>query len=263
MNLVNPYRFGEEADAFSPLDYSILSWLDASDDSTLFDAQTGGATPANGAATNRIEDKSGNDYHYSRSSGGPTRQAAAQNGLDVLRFTGADMRLTSPSFSSTGDCTIIAVIKADAWHPSWYKGVFSHGYGIDPKNSGTTMSLAGSTYLEWSSGDLVVIGDGYLSYRNPRIVAPNSSGSDWRIISATLSASGSFVKINGADVVESVATAGTRSTWTRASVLGSSNLGSEHWDGDIGEVMYFGEGLSSSVVASAESSLAAKWGISI
>jgi hypothetical protein len=110
---------------FTPLALSPSAWLDASDAATIT-IDTG--------AVYQWDDKSGNDNHcvYRPSSGttydparSPVVAAAAQNGLDVLRFDGSNDRLhlsvnIKTLFGFTGgdggqsvvfDFTIITVVK--------------------------------------------------------------------------------------------------------------------------------------------------------
>ena len=81
---------------WTPSAISTALWLDASDSSTLFDAVSGGSTPANNGAIARWEDKSGNTRHVTQSTSGaePTRQTSIQNALDIIRFDGSNDRLT-------------------------------------------------------------------------------------------------------------------------------------------------------------------------
>lgn len=76
--------------SFSPSDLSPALWLDAADSSTLFDATSGGSTPANGGFVRRWQDKSGNLRHITEASVPPTRQTSVQNSKDVIRFSGSN-----------------------------------------------------------------------------------------------------------------------------------------------------------------------------
>ncbi len=96
---------------------SLAAWWDASDDSTLFDATTGGSLPADAATVARIEDKSGNGYHLTQATSGnrPVRQTAEQNSLDVLEFNRTNQtylsRSTVPIAKNVAGVTIAAVYK--------------------------------------------------------------------------------------------------------------------------------------------------------
>lgn len=76
--------------SFNPLNLSPALWLDAADSSTLFDATSGGNTPADAGSVKRWQDKSGNDRHVTEATAAPTRRTGVQNGRDVVRFAGSN-----------------------------------------------------------------------------------------------------------------------------------------------------------------------------
>jgi len=78
---------------WTPAETTTALWLDAADSSTLFDAVSGGSTPADGGSILRWEDKSGNGRHVTNASGAnrPTRQTSSLGG--AARFDGAGDRL--------------------------------------------------------------------------------------------------------------------------------------------------------------------------
>lgn len=83
-----------------------LSWHDASDASTLYDATSGGSLVVADAAVARFEDKSGNGYHLinATSAQRPLRKTSIQHSHDCLLFDGTDDRLRSSSnFPETGN----------------------------------------------------------------------------------------------------------------------------------------------------------------
>lgn len=86
------------AAAWVPTDLADLRcWLDASDSTTLFDANTGGSLPSNNGSVGRWEDKEGsNDANDAVNSSNtkittarPTRVTSAQNSLDAINFNGS------------------------------------------------------------------------------------------------------------------------------------------------------------------------------
>jgi hypothetical protein len=85
---------------WTPAQISTEFWVDASDSSTLFDATTGGSTPADGDPVARWEDKSGNGRHITQSTVGqrPLRQTASQNSLDIVEFDGSNDNLNRSAF---------------------------------------------------------------------------------------------------------------------------------------------------------------------
>jgi len=92
-------------------------WLDASDNTTLFDNTTGGSiVTSDGAAIARWEDKSDNQRHITQSTAGsrPILKKSIQNRNDIIRFDGVDdilFRLDAFVYSA-GASTIFCVIKA-------------------------------------------------------------------------------------------------------------------------------------------------------
>lgn len=75
------------APPWTPSAITTAIWHDCSDASTLFDASSGGSLSAVDADVKRIEDKSGNNRHASRSTSTAKRRAATFNGLDVVEHT--------------------------------------------------------------------------------------------------------------------------------------------------------------------------------
>ena len=114
MNITNPYRHKK----FTPASIDGLDlWLDASDSATLFDATTGGSTPADNASIARWEDKSGNSNHAIQSTAGdqPIRRAASVNSLDSVDFISSDIMIgTSPlTQRQTDEKTVFLVLESD------------------------------------------------------------------------------------------------------------------------------------------------------
>jgi hypothetical protein len=72
---------------WTPSAITTAIWHDCSDASTLFDASSGGSLSAVDADVKRIEDKSGNSRHASRSISTAKRRAATFNGLGVVEHT--------------------------------------------------------------------------------------------------------------------------------------------------------------------------------
>lgn len=90
MNLLAVIAQRNRDTGFSPLSLSPALWLDAADSSTLFDATTGGSTPADAGSVKRWRDKSGNDRHVTEATAAPTRRTGVQNGKDIVRFAGSN-----------------------------------------------------------------------------------------------------------------------------------------------------------------------------
>jgi hypothetical protein len=103
---------------WTPADITTALWIDFADQSTLFDATSGGSIVTNGVGIARAEDKSGNGRNFTESSSGnrPTWTSSVQNGSGVARYDGND-RLTSVEAASTwtflhsSQSTIFVVVK--------------------------------------------------------------------------------------------------------------------------------------------------------
>jgi hypothetical protein len=103
---------------WTPADITTALWIDFADQSTLFDATSGGSVVTNGVGIARAEDKSGNGRNFTEGTSGnrPTWNSGVQNGLGVARYDGND-RLTSVAASSTwtflhsSQSTIFVVVK--------------------------------------------------------------------------------------------------------------------------------------------------------
>lgn len=80
------------AGGFDPLSLSPTAWIDASNQTKVFDAVTGGSLPANGGAIARIEDSTTNGYNFTQATlaSRPARSAALVNGQDAATYDGAD-----------------------------------------------------------------------------------------------------------------------------------------------------------------------------
>lgn len=98
--IINAHNFNT---AWTPAQITTVLWLDAADETTLFDAVSGGSLVAADGAIARWQDKSGNARHVTQSTSGsrPTRRTAVKNARDIVRFDGTDDVLTT-SFSDFG-----------------------------------------------------------------------------------------------------------------------------------------------------------------
>ena len=126
-----------------------LSWHDASDSSTLYDATSGGSLVAADGSVARWEDKSGNGWHAINSTSGqrPLRKTSIQNTRDCIQFDGTDDRLrTSSNFSETGNAEFSVFVVSKKLTAT--KGTIL-GWGI----SGTSLGASGiyddNALIQW------------------------------------------------------------------------------------------------------------------
>ena len=102
--------------------------LDASIQTSLYDATSGGSLVAADGAVARWEDQSGNARHATQSTSGarPLRKTAIQGGNDVVRFDGADDAMTHGATSGSDTNTIFCVINRRATQSS-YRVLLTYG----------------------------------------------------------------------------------------------------------------------------------------
>lgn len=100
--------------SFSPLDFSPLLWLDASDSATVYqDSGLSVLATTDGQTVAGWKDKSGNNRHLTQSLGGNTSLlktgANGLNGLRGIKFNGSTSYFNFSSFSASGNYTAFHV----------------------------------------------------------------------------------------------------------------------------------------------------------
>lgn len=126
-----------------------LSWHDASDAATLYDATSGGSLVAADAAVARWEDKSGNGRHLINATSGqrPLRKTAIQNSLDCVLFDGSDDRLrTSSNFPETGDAEFSVFVVSKKLTAA--KGNLL-GWGLSAVSLGASGMYDDNSFVTW------------------------------------------------------------------------------------------------------------------
>jgi hypothetical protein len=234
---------------WTPADITTALWLDAADSSTLFDAVSGGSTPAANGETARWEDKSGNARHATQSTSGsrPVRKTALQNGIDALEFNGSSRFMSVDgvvSVFSGNDfpCSIFAACKSNnttanqqiIWASNSTGAIFSNfraGNFFRFVRAGTTAKAASSTTnTNWNAH------------------AVSSSGT-----SATISLNGTVAETADVDV-------STLAAIDRARI-GSTAAGTDFFNGPIGELIVLATEASTDTRQTVEGYLAHKWGL--
>lgn len=241
-------------------------WFDASDSSTIFDADTGGSLPAAGGGIGRINDKSGNGRNATQSTANnrPTYQLGVQGGRPVMRFDGSNDYLATASFAKSAALTWFVVAQA-TWHNATYRALFNHGYVLPLPSSGVVFSRAGGTLRDWNQYDLITFGNGAgpasAPFIPPRAHGPLSSGTDFRVFAVTLGANLSRHWTNG--TVSSTTTETTSAVDTAAGAvgIGGATSSAELWSGDIAEVLYYSTALSVAAIDAVNRYLRYKWSI--
>jgi hypothetical protein len=235
--VINPYSFTK---AFSPSDVSGLAiWLDAADDTTLFDATSGGSLPANNGDVHRWEDKSGNGRHFTRAtSGRPTRVTSAVNSKDAVRFVGAQY------ITRTGG----------TFGPSDIVNVF------------LVSQTADTLYVFLSSSSS---NDAYLDATQNSGLSPRGNGifpSQYRVNGANVSATRSALLTARSTSTNILSVTGISTT---VAALANFEFNYRHGggadisDGYACELLIYGSSVSTADRNSIESYLATKWGVTI
>lgn len=229
---------------FFQTDFSGLKlWLDASDSATLFNATSGGSAVAADGAVARWEDKSGNGYHFTSSSG-PTRKTAIHNGKDTVRFVDKHMTGFTPSsvFSGATAATVFAVMRVDTAPGVLFDKMGSAG------DNWTPFAGNGNVYDDFAS--TVRRDTGWvMPLSTLHIISFESSSSDWRLL------------VNGTQ--QYAAGSNTVAFGSSAVLLGRNGgpFARNAAQQDICEIILYSSVLSSDDRTSVVDYLKAKWGI--
>jgi hypothetical protein len=216
-------------------------WLDFADSSTLFDATSGGSTPAADGNIRRIEDKSGNSRHFTEYTSvlAPVRKLAQINGLDVGYFT-SDYMTRAESLATSGGGALFMVVQRTADSGGGTHGIRGASDGNGHPISGTYYESFGVTARQtWSQ-----------AYRT-----------DVHLYSVIWSGAGTWVaRINGATVKTSTGLTGANTQ--NPIVLGANKIsGPNPGNGYYGELAVYTSAVSDVDRDELEVALMAKWGI--
>lgn len=178
---------------------------------TLFDATSGGSAVGSGGSIARAEDVSGNGNHATQSTGAsqPTRQIAAQNGMDAARFDGSNDYLNAGDVADTRTNPIDAYACFIRTGSYGFKGVFgksrataSHGrwsflleYGDDGMVSNDSTGYGSNATLATSAALQLLHLSATRTGTNSQTLRRNES------TSITVSPSVSATDLNSVDLV--------------------------------------------------------------
>jgi hypothetical protein len=241
--------------AFAPTDIAGCDlWLDASDSSTLFNATTGGSTPADNESVARWEDKSANANHATQTNASfrPDRRVSEVNGLDTIDFDGGNDELIGASdlTSRQSDAkTVFVVVAADV------TGILIPFCLYN--NIGTSSGQTGAITIE--------IGYRCITYTWLSSTPVSTTGAS--MISLTQASTGDLhaavsMWLDGTSVTRTTGTDGTLSDLSNPYVVGESGTGG-NYDGDLCEIIVYDTELSTTDRETVETYLANKWGITI
>jgi hypothetical protein len=229
---------------FLPTDISGCAvWLDFSDSATLFDATSGGSTPAADGNIRRIEDKSGNSRHFvERASGAaPIRKLAQINGLDAAYFTSDEMR-RDESLSTSGGGALFIVVQRTSNNNGGIHGIRGNSEGnLHPNLSGSyAESFGNASRRLWSQ-----------AYRT-----------DVHIYSVTWDGAGTWLaRINGTTVNTLTGQTGANTQNPIVIGTGETARADRSGNGYYCEVAVYTSAVSTEDRDALESALMDKWGI--
>jgi hypothetical protein len=225
----------------------------------LFDATSGGSAVAADGTVARLEDKSGNNLHFTQSTSAnrPVRKTSVKNGLDVLRFDGTDDYLDSSVgfsslFTSTKTTCFIVAKAATASTNSAF--VYENEMLLSEDQDGHGFFVVKT--------DDTVGSFGYSVSNDPRwrLASDSYTPGDWIVLSTWHDGTTLSVAVNGG--TEQSISLSTRS------FLGVARMGANHYasspaffDGDVGEIITYNETLTAQARADVESWLMSKWAI--
>jgi hypothetical protein len=215
-------------------------WLDFSDSSTLFDATSGGSTPAADGNIRRIEDKSGNSRHFTEHTSvtAPVRKLSQINSLDVGYFT-SDYMTRAESLATSGGGALFMVVQRTSNGNGGINGI--KGSSDDNRHP-----LSGSYYDSFGV--------------TARQVWSQAYRTDVHLYSVTWDGSGTWLaRINGVTVKTSTGLSGANTQ--NPIVIGGGRAGGNPGDGYYGELAVYTSAVSTGDRDELEAALMAKWGI--
>jgi hypothetical protein len=240
---------------WTPADITTALWLDAADSSTLFDAVSGGSTPAADGAVARWEDKSGNARHATQSSSGsrPQRKTSLFNSLDSIRFDGSDDILLMDFGGSTSQPVYVFAATRKNGNPADVNGRVFHSSSSNSGESNVFLPLAA---LGASSGP---IAGNYVWNFGSNVNSSAAFGSTHAIYATLASGSGSVIFRNGTS--STTANPGTNALQRYCSIGGRHHDGLRNYNGDISEIIIVSAATATEDRQIIEGYLAHKWGL--
>lgn len=226
---------------FSPADLAGLAlWLDASDLSTITHS---------GGAVSQWDDKSGNARHVTQgtASAQPTTGAATQNGKNVLSFDGNDtLSRTGMSVALSNTYTKILVASPSSGTDDY---LWQLAESTATNQDSFITKYASKAYEQYVNG---------ISTVRYTVGAPGSTGAN--LVLTVRNGSAFSSRFNGAASGSQTGSA-TVLNWA-STYIGGSNAGNT-MTGTFSEVLLYARVLSADEIASVESYLASKWGVTL
>jgi len=242
----------------------LVSWFDASDQSTLFNSRDSGSLVAPDGMTRRFENKASNRHFRDNSSAGPTLRTGVRNGLDALEFNGTSnfMYLADPS--STSSATSLANLVNSS-----RSTVFVVANALSAPNDSTDGRLNARPFGSQNHSFFGVRSSGSANASASTLVSssfvtvtssvPYVVG-EWAVFCAQHDGTSLTARINGVD--------GTSASFSSRGYYGgdfgklspSEIAGQDHFNGYIGEIVTYNVSLSTENRDAVEKYLRDKWG---
>ena len=239
-----------------------LVLLDSSDAATLFQDDAG-ATPsvADADPVGRWSDKSGNNFHATKASNRPGLKLAIQNGLNVVRFDGAN------------DSLVFSGSALDMFRDAAYGYAF-----IIARPGGTTQTFIGIATNSAAAARLQVgesATPGRVEVRTRRldadtvvvITSDTTNGAAMKLYSVLAEWAAGTIKLrqNGVQVASGsyAASGNTSDTASAAAIIGANSAGANFLNGDEAYVLLIARTtpLAGSTISAIEAHLGAYWGL--
>lgn len=247
--------------AFSPASLNPVVWLDANDATTLFNAATGGSTPADGGYVRRWMDKSSNGYSYKQTltpdaTYCPIRLATGgPGGKGILHYPGgAAIQLTTAGgdvFRNTNGGTIIAAVKHNTV-PTGLNTICS----FETNTGLTRMMLSGGRPSNvWAMGGRCNDNETF-----KELPSPNAVGTAWNVLGGVFNYSTKEIYLYKNTTTDETHAAlftniGPSSTGTNA----NQRIGSCTFSTYIGEIIIVNRVLTATEFTNAFAYMNAKW----
>ena len=259
---VSSVYLGSSAVYSAALDPSTIAglqaWWDASDASTI--------TESSGAVS-QIDDKSGNNYHLTQSTGAsqPSLVSGAQNGLSVLRFDGTDDSFDAADFAdlAAGEAITVICVAKRAGTGSTHTLIAKFD-----SVSGNHLSEDGWSFRLNAGDKLNFVASRDASYTqvisSATVSAAATSVLSFKTTSGSLTSSSSLYKNGQIVSSSSTGTVETLDNSTYPVVIGRldyQGAAYDFWDGDICEILVYDSALSDADREAVEDYLMTKWGI--
>lgn len=245
-NLLGSPR-GGGGEAFDPLVYNPLLWLDGADITTLYqDSAKTTPVTANNDPVGAVEDKSGNgnDCTQGTDDNRPLYKTGIKNGLSALFFDG------------TNDDLVKAILSAGLNQPFIYFAVAQlNASRVDDGNFSILMDGISdraflSTYPPNTPDSFTLWGGSF--------VADGDSDSDWHVWAGVFNGVSSVLRLDRSQVASGDSGANDP---TGIRIGARDNAIANWWLGHIAEILIYPTLLDGLQISDVENYLASKWGI--